>query len=54
VIPCAGSVRKDASACSFLRENSGSGKTTVATAIRHARDRRELAVVPQDVVRRQI
>ncbi|GII56678.1 hypothetical protein Pth03_50670 [Planotetraspora thailandica] len=37
-----------------LRGNSGSGKTTVARTLRDAYGRRDMAVVGQDVVRRDI
>ncbi|WP_067832604.1 kinase [Actinomadura kijaniata] len=37
-----------------LRGNSGSGKTTVARRLRLARPHRDVAVVGQDVVRREI
>ena len=37
-----------------LRGNSGSGKTSVATALQRRRGRDRLAVVSQDVVRRQV
>ncbi|WP_194819021.1 AAA family ATPase [Nocardia sp. XZ_19_385] len=37
-----------------LRGNSGSGKSTVARAVQRRFDRSAVAVVPQDVVRRQI
>ncbi|MFD0851020.1 kinase [Actinomadura adrarensis] len=37
-----------------LRGNSGSGKTSVAKTIREAHGRRDLAIVSQDVIRRQI
>ncbi|MEU8894744.1 AAA family ATPase [Nocardia sp. NPDC048505] len=37
-----------------LRGNSGSGKSTVAHAVQRRFDRATVAVVPQDVVRRQI
>ncbi|WP_246079871.1 kinase [Nonomuraea mesophila] len=37
-----------------LRGNSGSGKTTVARAIRDAYGRRGLAIVSQDLLRREI
>lgn len=37
-----------------LRGNSGSGKSSIAAGIRHRHGRRDLAVVSQDVVRRDI
>ncbi|WP_067473726.1 zeta toxin family protein [Actinomadura hibisca] len=37
-----------------LRGNSGSGKSSIAAEIRRRYEKRDLAVVPQDVVRRQI
>jgi thymidylate kinase len=37
-----------------LRGNSGAGKSTVAKAVRGAYGRRDLALVSQDIVRRQI
>jgi predicted kinase len=38
----------------LLRGNSGSGKTTIAHAIRDRRGTRDLAIIGQDVVRRDI
>jgi thymidylate kinase len=46
--------RPDQTQLIVLRGNSGSGKTTVARAIRDAYDRRGLAIVSQDMVRREI
>lgn len=37
-----------------IRGNSGSGKTALAAAVRHARPDRTVAIVGQDVIRRQI
>ena len=37
-----------------LRANSGSGKTTVARALQRQRGRDQLAVISQDVVRREV
>lgn len=38
----------------LLRGNSGSGKTTVARALQRQRGRDQLAVISQDVVRREV
>lgn len=38
----------------ILRGNSGSGKTTVARALQHERGRDQVAVISQDVVRREV
>jgi predicted kinase len=37
-----------------LRGNSGSGKTTLARALQHGRGRDQVAVISQDVIRREV
>lgn len=45
---------RNSQALMVLRGNSGSGKSSIAAEIRRRYERRDLAVVPQDVVRREI
>ena len=49
-----GSVGSASTRLIVIRGSSGSGKSTVAAAIREARPERSVAVIGQDVMRRQI
>ncbi|RMI44114.1 kinase [Actinomadura harenae] len=51
---CAGAGTRASQTLIVLRGNSGSGKSSVAAEIRRLYRNRDLAVIPQDVVRRQM